>query len=180
MTDTRNWPEIKAAYLAGGQTVKQLAARFDLPTGTIYARAKREHWKTEQKTQEGQLQQARECVDLLLTALQQALRGGEALQSTRQVKCKGKTETPEGMIDRNWVEEEATGEIDIGRIKDFTVTLDSLVSLKRDLYDLPTGAEAERRMLAKEKLEMARQKMLPTEAPPLQVVFSDELLAWSD
>lgn len=123
---------------------------------------------------------ARECVDILLTAVQQALSQKTALCATRQVKCKCKTDGPDGPTDRNWTEEEATGEIDIGKVKEFSAVLDNLICLKRDLYDLPNGAEAERRQLAREKLEMTKQKLIPQEAPPLQVLFSDEAADWAE
>ena len=167
---------LKAAYRENKESLRSLAKRFDIPESTLRARAAREHWQ--RKTQTEPLEAARSCVDRLLTAVQMALEQETALQSTRQVKCKSKADGASG-IDRNWTEEEPTGELDIGKVKEYAAVLDGLISLKRDLYDLPTGAEAERRQLAREKLEMARQKLAPAETPPLRVLFSEDTEDWS-
>ena len=173
---------LKAAYRENKESLRSLAKRFDIPESTLRARAAREHWQrraSEHKPQTEPLAAARSCVDRLLAAVQEALEQETALQSTRQVKCKSKAADGADGIDRNWTEEEPTGDLDIGKVKEFAAVLDGLISLKRDLYDLPTGAEAERRQLAREKLEMARQKLEPTEAAPLRVLFSGETEDWS-
>lgn len=170
---------LKAAYLENKESLRSLARRFGIPESTLRAKAAREHWQRKAgKTQPEPLAAARSCVDRLLAAVQEALEQETALQSTRQVKCKSKADGASG-IDRNWTEEEPTGELDIGKVKEFAAVLDGLISLKRDLYDLPTGAEAERRQLAREKMEMARQKLIPAETPPLRVLFSEDAEDWS-
>lgn len=183
MTEERNWEQVKTVYLSGTESLRALAERFGIPAGTLCARAAREKWSAEKQhsTQTAEpLAAARDCVDRLLAAVQQALNEETALQATRQIKCKSKADGPDGVIDRNWVEQEPSGAIDIGRVKEFASVLEELISLKRDLYDLPTGAEAERRQLAKEKLEMAKQKLTPAQLPQLQVLFSDKTLAWAE
>lgn len=132
------------------------------------------------RRKEKALAPARDCVDLLLCAVQKALQDPAALQQTHTLKCKRKQDGPDGPIEQNWTEEEPTGKIDIGKIKDFTAVLDSLVCLKRDLYDLPNGADAERRKLAREKLELTRQRFAGTDAQALEVHFSEEALEWSE
>lgn len=127
------------------------------------------------KKKDEPLGSAKDCVELLFDALRQALHDEGTLQSTRQVKCKQK---PEGEPERSWTEEEPTGKVDIGRLKDCTAVLDDLIAIKRGLYDLPTGEEAERREQAKQKLALSMQK----EAQPdtvLQVCFSDEAAQWA-
>lgn len=174
MTNTEPWTAVRNAYREGKESLRSLARQYGIPESTLRARAAREHWERRSAEQEP-LAAARSCVDRLLTAVQEALTRETALQSTRQVKCKCK----EDGMDRNWTEEEPTGELDVGKVKEFTAVLDGLISLKRDLYDLPNGAEAERRQLAKEKLEMAKQKLTPPEQLPLQVLFSEDAENWS-
>lgn len=177
MKNTRNWEQLKAEYLAG-ERLRQLAETYGIPYGTVRARASREGWNREKQDAEAAepLAPARACVDVLLTAVHQALSQETALCATRQVKCKEK----DGTVDRNWTEEETTGEIDIGKVKEYTAVLDNLICLKRDLYDLPNGAEAERRQLAREKLEMTKQKLSPQQAPTLQVLFTEEAADWAE
>lgn len=186
MAEKRNWQEIKAAYLAGTDTLQAVAKAYGVPAGTMSARAAREKWRTQkQQTKQSPthaqlLAPARNCVDLLLHAVEQALKEKTALQTSRQVKCKKKTDGPDGTVDQNWTEIEPTGETDIGKIKEFATVLDALIAIKRDLYDLPTGAEAERRQMAREKLKLAQQKQLPSELPQIQVLFSDEAGSWAE
>ncbi len=132
------------------------------------------------RRREKQLALARDCVDLLLCAVQEALQDPAALQMTQTVKCKRKQDGPDGPTEQNWSEEAPTGKIDVGKIKEFTAVLDSLVCLKRDLYDLPNGADAERRKLAQEKMDLARQKFAGTDTHALEVHFSEEALEWAE
>ncbi len=132
------------------------------------------------RRKEKQLAPARDCVDLLLCAVQEALKDPAALQMTQTVKCKRKQDGPDGPTEQNWTEEAPTGKIDVDKIKEFTAVLGSLVGLKRDLYDLPNGADAERRQLAKEKMELTRQKLSGSDANALEVHFSEEALEWSE
>ena len=166
------------AYERGTESLRQLAKRYDIPPGTVCAKASREHWQKQDTAQP--LAAAQQCVEQLLTAVQQALGKTDALQTTQQVKCKCKTDSPDGPVERSWVEEQPTGTADIGKSREFTAVLEDLVALKRDLFDLPTGTEAERRLLAREKLEMAKQKLEPAAVPQLQVLFSDEAAEWAE
>ena len=176
-----NWALIKNDYEQGAESLRQLAKRYGVPSGTVCARAAKESWRKQVKQQpEPPLASAQRCVEQLLAAVQQALRKKEALQTTQQVKCKCKTDSNDGPVERSWVEEQPTGTMDIEKIRDFTAVLEHLVALKRDLFDLPTGTEAERRQLAREKLEMAKQKLEPNTAPQLRVLFTDEALEWAD
>lgn len=118
---------------------------------------------------------AKDCVELLFAALQKALHDEHTLQATRQVKCKEKTD---GAAERSWTEDEPTGKVDIGRLKDCTAVLDDLIAIKRGLYDLPTGEEAERREQARQKLALSMQKQTE-ENTTLQVCFSDEAAEWA-
>lgn len=122
---------------------------------------------------------AQQCVEQLLLAVQQALGEQTALQTTRQIKCKSKQDSPSGPVERNWMEEEPTGTVDIGKVKEFTAVLEDLVSLKRNLFDLPTGEERERRKLAREKFALSKQKQELPEQPQLQVIFSEETEDWA-
>lgn len=126
------------------------------------------------------LKPARDCVDRLLCAVQAALQEPAALQMTRTVKCKRKQDSPDGPTEQNWTEEAPTGAADIGKIKEYAAVLDSLIRMERDLYDLPNGSEAERRQLAKEKMELTKQKLAGADAQALEVHFSEEALAWSE
>lgn len=178
MKSERSFNEIRQAYASGAGSICALAKKHGIPATTLYARAKREHWQPPQEA--ASLEQARECVDLLLCAVRRSLDRDGALQSTCPVKCKSKQDSPDGPVERSWTDEQPTGQLDIGKVREYAVVLDDLISLKRDLYDLPNGTEAERRRLAREKLEMARQKYAPTQAQSLQVLFTDEAADWAE
>lgn len=178
MKTERNWEAIRQAYETGEAGLGALAKKNGIPATTLYARARREGWCVQQA--EAPLSSARDCVDLLLRAVRESLNCDDALQSTCQVKCKSKQDGPDGPVERNWTEEEPTGRLDIGKVREYAVVLDDLISLKRDLYDLPNGTETERRKLAREKLEMARQKLAPAQPQALQVLFTDEAADWAE
>ena len=54
-----NWPDIKAEYVETTMTLAEVQAKWDVPRGTLSARATRERWRDEKQQFAAKLDQTR-------------------------------------------------------------------------------------------------------------------------
>lgn len=158
------WGRIKAAYLKGDCTYKDLAKRYKVSERTIRNHASKEGWVKERdnlKTEVGQAIHARakesriENLEKLMKANNMVIDGLLALAQKIQ------TESADGKYSSLFVDDKGG----LKNAESITKAIQTATMTQRDLYKLPTldqdmqkKAEAQRKREAKARLDLDKEK----------------------
>lgn len=162
----KNWTEIEAQYIAGEMSQKELAESLGISYSTLAKVATANKWsakrkKFRQKVAKKGLERAgariakklsklADGTELLIDAALKAL--GDEQQFYRYIVTDG---VGEGC---SVTKEEIFQKLDSKALRDVTAALRDLTAMRRDLFGLPTQGESVAQKIAKEKLELERQK----------------------
>ena len=163
------WPKIRAEWLKGGITQKELAEKYHLSVKTIQNRAYKEGWKKEKgKIREKTEEQLRERVvrarvthfEKLIEAQENAL--DALLDLTEMIKAKP----------RYWLRDEHQT---IRNAESITKALQTAVMTQRDLYRIPNIDQkfAAKKWKEQQKLEREKAKGPETNVGPLMMIVHE-------
>lgn len=169
-----DWCSVKSAYVTGKKSYAALALEMNISQGAIALRARKEKWgearaafrnRVVDKVMEERAQtEAMGLVMLLDAAEHMAGALSEALRN-------------EGQLLRSIAHQDddtSEGEkLDTRAICNLTGALKDMTQVLRNLYRLPTQPEAERQKLAREKLELLREKAAVQEDRTLSVTLGE-------
>jgi len=165
-----DWCSVKSAYVTGKKSYAALALEMNISQGAIALRARREKWgearaafrnRVVDRVMEERVQtEAKGLVTLLNAAEHMAGALSEALKNEEQLL--------------HSFSGEGSGEkLDTHAIRNLTGALKDMTQLLRNLYRLPTQAEAERQRLAREKFEFEKEKAATREDHNISVSLGD-------
>lgn len=188
---TRNidWESIKSEYVTTNISQKKLAEKYGVSKNSVQYRCAVERWADQrrqhrdrimEKTSERLSDAAAERMAQLMGGTDQMLTATlEALEDPEQfyrylVKEKADGET--------YTKEEIFRKADTKAMKDFTVLLEKLTGLTRNLYGLPTREQELRRELAEERLALEKKKLESDfgEQQRIEVVFAAGEDIWNE
>jgi len=176
-----DWESIKSEYVTTNISQKKLAEKYGVSKNAVQYRCAVDRWgdqrrqhrdrvmeKTSQRLSDAAAERMVQLMggtDKMLTATLQALEDPEQFYRYL-VKEKADGET--------YTKEEVFRKADTKAMKDFTVLLEKLTGLTRDLYGLPTREQELRRELAEEKLALEKKKLADGfgEQQRIEVVFA--------
>jgi hypothetical protein len=162
-----NWEKIKTEYISSTISYRDLAAKYKVSRGDVSERGSREGW-VELRRQHRQNVVANACQkaadieakrlakvgQLAYKALDVAMEAFEdEKQFNRYIVTEGR-----GLGESETVERQFT-KVDTRALKDLTTVIKDLASVIRNVYGLPTQAEAESQRIAAERLKLERRKV---------------------
>ena len=170
---TIDWVKIKNEYITTQTSYPKLAKKYNIAQATIGRYASADNWveakekykiETSQKiinkcmTKEvnkevDKLQRMRESADKLSEMINKSLNDTD--QFNRHIV---QTKKKEGQNEIWDSEEKIYKKLDTRAIKDMTSAMKDLTSMLRNVYDLQTIQEIEANRIAKEKLQLDREK----------------------
>ena len=180
-----NWESIKVEYITTDISLRKLAKKYDIPQSNINRRCSNEKWveqreqykskvtaKTVEKSVNRESSRLARLMDTTSKAIDVAVKAfGDPDQFNRYIVEKREKytfPTPGGddgeeneaalISERQWSEEQIFAKVDTRALKDLTAVLKDLTGLMRDFYNLPTPAQEEAQRIAKERLELDKQK----------------------
>ena len=184
-----DWESIKSEYVTTNISQKKLAEKYGVSKNAVQYRCAVDRWgdqrrqhrdrvmeKTSQRLSDAAAERMAQLMggtDKMLSATLQALEDPEQFYRYL-VKEKADGET--------YTKEEVFRKADTKAMKDFTVLLEKLTGLTRDLYGLPTREQELRRELAEEKLALEKKKLADGfgEQQRIEVVFAAGDEAWNE
>jgi len=173
-----DWTLIRTEYATTGQPLAKLAEKHGVSLDSIKKRSAKEGWAKDKKSYRTQVARkaiqkrackaASTCVKQLtrvasaadtLTALVEKVTRDEQ-QFNRYLIT---TKEGEGVGDGCWSESQSVSEeifekYDMKAFKDFTSGVKDLVGIIRDVYGLPTAPQAAAMTIAKERLQIEKQR----------------------
>ena len=174
-----DWAKLKAKYVKGTMTYRQLAADTGVSLTLINQHGSREHWQDaraefRRRTAARATQKASDAAAERLARVGDA--AGELIERTlaaigdpdqlnrylvqRQQEYAEPCEDAQGhLLSRDaWTEEQRFDKLDTKALRDMTAALKDLTGILRNIYGIPTQAEAEAQRIAAERLEMDKAK----------------------
>lgn len=139
-----NWDELKIEYITTDISYRKMSAKYGIPMNTIVHAAKMAEWTKERKRH-------REKV------VAKTLRKVSDLESNKLAKLVRVSDTLDGLIEQ--VIEEKKADLSTQDLRNLTLTIKDAISIKRNVYHLPTLSEAETFEIARERLALDRKKM---------------------
>lgn len=177
-----DWGAVRAAYVTGRKSYRQVAAEFDLPFDAVAARGKAEGWPALRKA----FQKEAACRAVAGESGNEAQRLGKLIQAADAM-----SDVLAGVFDdaqqfhrhivRNRTgggtstDEQIFEKVDSRAIRDLTGALKDMTMVLRNLYNLPTQAEAEAQRIAAERLKLEQRRAEAGESADrtVNVVLSD-------
>jgi len=184
-----DWESIKSEYVTTNISQKKLAEKYGVSKNAVQYRCAVERWadrrrqhrdrimeKTSERLSDAAAERMAQLMggtDKMLTATLEALDDPEQFYRYL-VKEKADGET--------YTKEETFRKADTKAMKDFTVLLEKLTGLTRDLYGLPTREQELRRELAEERLALEKKKLESDfgEQQRIEVVFAAGEEEWNE
>lgn len=166
MSRAIDWSAIKTAYVTSTKSYKRVAAEFNMPFGSVAKKGKADGWPALRKAFQdeaacraiaGQVDNEAERLGKIIeaaNAMSDVIAGvfDDAEQFHRHIV----TDTSG---DETTTKEKIFEKVDSRAIKDLTGALKDMTLVLRNLYNLPTQAEAEAQRIAAERLNMDKRKM---------------------
>lgn len=163
------WEELKLRYFTTETTWRGLSREFEVPLTSLRRVAQREHWE-EQKAEywadveQTSLNTIKQCNVDKLSALSRA------------------ADTFAGMVEREVnklataAEEDPLKVLNTTSIKDLAAAIKTMVTVIRDLNDMPNASETEARMIARRRLEIEEKKLAAEDnSNEFEFVIADDL-----
>lgn len=145
------WEEVKLRYFATETTWRGLSREFDVPLTSLRRVAQREHWEE---------QKAEYWADVEQTSL-------ESIKKSNVAKLSSLSRAADrfaGMVEREVnklataAEEDSEKVLNCTAIKDLAAAIKTMVTVIRDLNDIPNASETEARMIARRRLALEEKK----------------------
>lgn len=156
-----NWNELKIEYITTDISYRKMSAKYGIPMNTIVHAAKTAEWTKERK-------RYREKV------VSKTLRKVSELESNKLAKLVRVSDNLDELIEQ--VMEAKKEELSTQDVRNLALTIKDAISIKRNVYHLPTLSEAETFEIARERLALDRKKWEAEkeEAEPIEIILSAE------
>lgn len=163
MPDRTDWAALAAAYITSDKSYKVIAAEFGLSRTAVAEKGKQEGWPV--KRVEYRRENARKAIEIqsenAVNKLVKLMDAADWLNDTIAAIKKD----PE-QFNRHLVQDDVQGvtveklfdKIDTRAIRDLSGAMKDMVYVTRNLYNLPTQAEAEAQRVAAERLKLEQLK----------------------
>ena len=166
MSRAVDWGAIKTAYVSSTKSYKRLATEHNLSFSAVSKRGKDEGWPALRKA----FQEEAACRAIAGEVDNEAKRLGKIIEAANAMSdvihgVFNDTEQFHRHIvtnthgDETITSEKIFEKVDSRAIKDLTGALKDMTLVLRNLYNLPTQAEAEAQRIAAERLNMDKRKM---------------------
>ena len=166
MSRAIDWGAIKAAYVTSTKSYKRIATEYKLPFGTVANKGKEDGWPALRKA----FQEEAACRAIANEVDNEANRLGKIIQAANAMGdviagvFADADQFHRHIVQDSHGDESITSErifakVDSRAIKDLTGALKDMTLVLRNLYNLPTQAEAEAQRIAAERLNMDKRKM---------------------
>lgn len=174
-----DWAKLKAKYVKGTMTYRQLAAETGVSLTLINQHGSKEHWQEarseyRRKTAARATQKASDAaaarlarvgetagilIDQTLEAMGDPAQLHRYLIQRQQEYAEPRCDDDGTLISRDsWTEEQLFSKLDTKALRDMTAALKDLTGVIRSVYGIPTQAGAEAQRIAAERLEMDKAK----------------------
>lgn len=181
-----DWKGVQTEYITGDLSLPKLAKKHNLSLSTVQVRCRQEGWVAKRR----EFKQQAVAVAVLGAVNDEADRLGKIITSAQRM-----SDVIESVLEdtdqfyRHVVQDEIGGEkttiekifekADSKAIRDMTSALKDMTLVLRNLYNLPTQAEAEAQRIAAERLKLEQQKAAAADNPDktINVVMSG---GWED
>lgn len=159
------WEEIKAEYITRGTSYAQLAARYGISKSGVGKRALRESWADARRRYGDGV-----CRDSVAEAMEDA---ADRLRSIRQAAEKASGIISDRMVD--------CADLSPRDMRAYVASLRDLDVLLRNAYGVPTPAEAGAQEIARQRLELERERVKAQTASDtdITVELAPELEEWA-
>ena len=156
-----NWNELKIEYITTDISYRKMSAKYGIPMNTIVHAAKTAEWTKERK-------RYREKV------VSKTWRKVSDLESNKLAKLVRVSDNLDELIEQ--VMEAKKEELSTQDVRNLALTIKDAISIKRNVYHLPTLSEAETFEIARERLALDRKKWEAEkeEAEPIEIILSAE------
>lgn len=188
----RDWDRIRAEYVSGRDSYEQLAKKHGMLKSQLGARAKKEDWpgqraayrksvadttlrKKRYKDSE-KLAGLMEAADNLTGHVQRML--ADENQFRRNVDS-GFVKVTDGVVEHR-KQEFLSGKVDTKALSNAARALNEAIRAVRDVYNIPTQAEKDKKKLEERKLQLLENKRGDTESSETGVVMMPAVLPESD
>lgn len=162
-----NWKKIEKEYVTGEDSYRTLAKNHGLSYTQLLANAKENEWrrkreefrenvcvKSIQKAEDSEADRLAKIGIVASKALDRAMKAFEDEEQFNRYIVS--TSVGPGMTD---MEERIYQKVDTKALKELTATIKDLTSIIRNVYGIPTQAEAEAQRIAAERLELDKKKV---------------------
>ena len=160
-----DWKGIQTEYITGELSLVKLAKKHSLPLSTVQVRCRQEGWVAKRRD----FRQQAVAVAVSEAVTDEADRLGKIITSAQRMSVVIEDVFKDGkQFYRHVVQDEIEGEkttiekifdkADSKAIRDMTAALKDMTLVLRNLYNLPTQAEAEAQRIAAERLKLEQQK----------------------
>ena len=178
-----DWERIRAQYIAGTASCRELAMAHGLQTSQVARRCRQEGWQA-QRRQGGPQERLEVLMELsqrLCAVVERALADEEqfyryVVQRNEQYAEPVEDDQGHLVTKRRWTEVQTLPKVDTKALGEITGTLQRLTGLIRDLWERPGVREAHRMRLEEQRLELAKQKDC---AQGAQIVIGEEAGDWA-
>lgn len=154
------WDEIRTKYIAGRQSCRELAEEYGIRAKMVSDRCAKEGWRADRKAYrestgkkalaQASRAQARELAGLLRASDRMVQELERLLQDNEQFY--------RYLSGEETTEERVFKKADTKAMRNVATALREMTSVMRNLYGLPTQAEAESQRVAAERLELEKEK----------------------
>ena len=166
MSRAVDWGAIKAAYVSSTKSYRTIAAEHNLSFVAVSKRGKADGWPALRKA----FQEEAACRAIAGEVDNEAKRLGKIIEAANSMSdvihgvFKDTEQFHRHIVTNTHGDETITSEkifekVDSRAIKDLTGALKDMTLVLRNLYNLPTQAEAEAQRIAAERLNMDKRKM---------------------
>lgn len=166
----RDWEKIRAEYVTGNESYEQLAARHDMHKSQLGKKAKEENWPAQRATYRKSVADATmrkkrykdseklaglmDAADKLIGHVQRLMDDED--QFRRRVDS-GWVKVTDGVVEHR-KQEFLTKKVDTKELVNAARALNEATRAVRDLYNIPTQAERDRKALEEKRLRLLEDK----------------------
>lgn len=192
-TEKNIWVEIRKRYVTSDLSYRQIAQEFKVSATAVAKHGKNEAWQEKRKKHRSSIAQKAEekiakkegnkLADLIIAADNMAAVINKAMEDSEQFNRFLVTESTidkEGNM-KSQKKEKVFKKIDTKAVRDMTAAIKDLTQTIRSLNDIPTAREQQAMDIAKERLELEKEKQGRTNGQfaDIKVELEGDLDEWA-
>ena len=181
------WEKLETEYVTGAVSYADLCKKHHVSMSVVKAEARKREWVSKRKeyrskvcqkaVQKSANNEAERLAKIGIVANQALDRVMKAFEDDKQFnRYIVSTSVGPGMSD---MEERIYDKVDTKALRELTATIKDLTAIMRNVYGIPTQAEAEAQRIAAERLELDKQKIVDDTDSGVQVVIAGEVAEWA-
>lgn len=200
-----DWETVKTEYITTNTSYSKLAKKYETSKAVIAQKAGPEGWvklrkqyknavltKTLRKAANKESDRlsrigtlANKALDVAMGAFEDEQQFNKYIVERREKYAVPELEGDEGdaaqfIIEKQWSEEQQFSKVDTRALKDLTAVIKDLASIIRNVYGIPTQAEAEAQRIAAERLALDKKKAEADSTDDgVEIVIAGEAEEWA-